>query len=200
MKTRTKNSNQGFTLIELIVALLIFSLIVVGIIAVFVASINAYQKSKAIKKVKEDSEFAMNSIAKDVRMGKIETTDSDCIGAGAGTSLKKCVMVTRNRGQDKACYKIVSDNLSLGVAEGVSGNTCPSSASSYQKLIDLADTGMSFDSSSGFYGQTTGNSSGNQTRGWAEMNFNIKMSVDAEMETDQINIQTAASSRDYGEQ
>lgn len=200
MKTLTKNSSQGFTLIELIIALLIFSLIIVGIMAVFVSSINAYQKSKAIKKVKEDAEFAMNSISKDVRMGKIETTDSSCIGTGAGTSLKKCVLVTRNRGQDKACYKIAGDNLSLEVAEGVSENTCPSSASGYQKLIDLADTGMAFDSLSGFFGQTTNTSAGTKTRGWVEMNFNIKMSADAEMETDQINIQTTASSRDYGEQ
>ncbi|MDD5490072.1 MAG: type II secretion system protein, partial [Candidatus Moranbacteria bacterium] len=116
-KFKIQNSRKGFTLIELLVAILIFSLIVVAIVSVFVSTVTSSGKARAVKNVKENAEFAVSSIAKDVRMGKIESTDSNCIGTG--TSPKSCLMITRNGG-GKVCYKVASDYL--GIQESVSGN------------------------------------------------------------------------------
>lgn len=200
LKSQNSNleSRKGFTLIELLVAIFIFSLITVAIVSVFVSMATAYGKAKAIKTVKENAEFAMASIAKDVRMGKIETSDANCFGAG--TSPKSCLIVTRNRG-GKVCYKITSLVLEIDDENGDCTGTM-------KNLVDLSNLNMSFDTlTSGFYscpstfGTPTscpaGGSSENR-RGWVEINLNIKSVAGKEMEADQINVQTIVSSRDYG--
>jgi prepilin-type N-terminal cleavage/methylation domain-containing protein len=193
--------NSGFTLIELMVAIFIFSIITIGIVSVFVSTAGSYQKSRAIKEVKENVEYSISSIAKDVRMGKIEATDSNCIGNGG--SPKACLMVTRNRG-GKVCYRVAGNYL--GIQESVSGNTCSLNAADYKKIIDLSGGSTTFDvSTSGFYscpsaveipalcGGVT-----EKRRGWVEINLNILPNAGKEMEADQINVQTVVSSRDYG--
>ncbi len=203
------NAGQGFTLIELLVAIFIFSLVTIAIVSVFVFTVTAYGKAKAIKTVKENAQFAMNSIAKDIRMGKIESYYKVGVGSTApldGT-LKSYLVISRNRG-GKVCYHLDTVNNFLGVQEGIGGdNSCSSNSSSYKKLIDLSQTGMEFANSAGFYSCPStfgtpsacpaGANSANR-RGWVEMNFNIKMKSGSEMEADQINIQTIVSSRDYG--
>jgi len=210
MRTDTKNfsSQRGLTLIELIVAIFIFSLITVAILSVFVSTVTAYGKARAIKSVKENTEFAISSIAKDVRMGKIESSDINCIEAGTSISPKACLMVTRNRG-GKVCYQISANALSICENAGASCSVC---SAGYKNIIDLSGTNMTFDistSGSGFYSCPTDTSEtaslplclatpAEKGRGWAEMNFNINVTAGKEMETDQINVQTIVSSRDYG--
>ncbi len=203
MKTSTKDWKKagGFTLIELIVAIFIFSIITIAIVSVFVSTVTAYGKAKAIKTVKENAEFAMSSIAKDVRMGKIETTDSNCIGNGG--SPKACLMVTRNRG-GKVCYRVASNYL--GIQESVSGNTCSLNAADYKKIIDLSGESTTFNvPTSGFYSCPSAveipalcGGVSEKRRGWVEINMNILPNAGKEMEADQINVQTIVSSRDYG--
>lgn len=193
MKTNTKNpSRGGFTLIELIVAIFIFSILTISIVSVFASTVRAYSKSRAIKTIKENTEFAMNSIAKDVRMGKIES-------AYANGSRSDYFLVTRNRNQIKACYKISSSALSI--CEN-SGSNCASCASGYENIVDLSGTGMSFDTAtSGFYSLTTDPPSDPTRRGWVEMNLDIIPTggvSSSNMDTDAIHVQTIVSSRDYG--
>jgi prepilin-type N-terminal cleavage/methylation domain-containing protein len=206
-KMKTK---QGFTLIELLVAIFIFSLITIAIVSVFVSTVTAYGKAKAIKTVKENAQFAMNSVAKDIRMGKIESYYK--VGAGSPVpqdgTLKSYLVISRNRG-GKVCYHLDTDNNFLGIQEGIGDdNACSDNSDSYKKLIDLSQSGMEFASSAGFYSCPStfgtpsvcpagGTTSANR-RGWVEMNFNINMKSGREMEADQINIQMIVSSRDYG--
>ena len=196
---------EGFTLIELMVAISIFSIILVGVLTISVSVLNAYQKAKAIKTVKENAEFAFSSIAKDVRMGKIESPFT--VGAinhtNNGTTIDGYFAVTRNRNQEVACYHVIGDYL--GVTTGTPGtpvilpNCPPDGGNNYKKIVDLANTGMSFDSRfSGFYSMATNNISATKIRGWVEINLSIKADTGKEMEADQINVQTIVSSRDYG--
>ena len=178
---------RGFTLIELLVAIFIFSLIIVAIVSVFVSTVTAYGKAKAIKTVKENAEFAMASIAKDVRMGKIENI-SGCIG---GASPNNCLVVTRNRG-GKVCYKITPASLTI---DDVDGNCTDDDT---KALVDLSGTNMTFEGTSGFYSLPTDTTSATKMRGWVEINLDIVPNAGKEMEADKINVQTTVSARDYG--
>lgn len=162
------------------VAMFIFVLLMGAMVAVSVAGFRSYGKSKAIKTVTEDVGFAINSIAKDVRMGKIEST-AGCIGAGA--SPNKCLVVTRNATQEKVCYKIQATAYSLDI--------CDETCNACKKIVDLFGAEMTFDATSGFYSMPTSATN----RGWVEINLNI---ASPSMETDSIFVQTIVSSRDYG--
>ena len=59
----------GFSLIELMVALAIGSLLVLGLVEVFSASRTAYQLSEGLSRVQENGRFAMDYIQRDFRMG-----------------------------------------------------------------------------------------------------------------------------------
>ncbi|MCX6766541.1 MAG: prepilin-type N-terminal cleavage/methylation domain-containing protein [Candidatus Moranbacteria bacterium] len=180
-KVYKKNSlKKGFTLIELLVAMFIFAMVMGGMVAVSVAGFRSYQKSKAIKTVTEDVGFAINSITKDVRMGKIESADN------VGNTLNPSLVVTLNHNQTKVCYSVSS--ASLNVCDGVCG--------SCKSIVDLAGTGMTFDTStSGFRNQKSWPVASPTVRGWAEINLNI---ASPSMDTDSISVQTIVSLRDYG--
>jgi prepilin-type N-terminal cleavage/methylation domain-containing protein len=150
-KYQIPNTNPGFTLIELLVSIFIFSLITVAIVSVFVSTTKAHQKARAIKFVKENAEFAISSIAKDVRMGKIEGKFrvGSKIYTNNGTQGQYFV-ITRNRTGETICYSLTEKYLGEAKATGLDYSftppipNCPSAPADYKKLIDLTDTGMKF--------------------------------------------------------
>jgi prepilin-type N-terminal cleavage/methylation domain-containing protein len=196
---KLKNSRKGFTLIELMVAMFIFVLLMGAMVAVSVAGFRSYGKSKAVKTVSEDVGFAINSIAKDVRMGKIENGNNYATGSSSNY-----LFVTRNRDQVKVCYKITSTSLEIqeGATDCISGT--------YNKIVDLSSTSMQFDLGTAKFRSCVSDNKGDgldllnfpdcngtteKRRGWAEINLNI---ASPSMETDSISVQTVVSSRDYG--
>jgi prepilin-type N-terminal cleavage/methylation domain-containing protein len=192
---------SGFTLIELLVSIFIFGLITVAMLSVFAGVSGASQKAKAIKQIKERMEFAMNSIAKEVRMGRVENGGANYATGGPVNYL----LITRNRG-GRVCYKIDSGLYTIGVADIASGNNDCSSAS-YNNLVDISDLGgVFFSPNSKFRSCMTNidgsgvdcNGNSNNRRGWVEMNFEITLDNANAMATDAINVQTTVSSRDYG--
>ena len=198
LKLKIENSRQGFSLIELMVAMFIFVMIMGAMVAVSVAGFRSYGKSKAVKTVTEDVGFAVNSITKDVRMGKIENYYKVGVGSTVPLDggLKSYLVVSRNRG-GKVCYHL--ETTFLGIQEGIgANNSCSSDPADYKKIVDLAGTDMTFDANSGFYSLATSDSSvlpPNKIRGWVEINLNIENPT---MEKDSIRVQTIVSSRDYG--
>jgi prepilin-type N-terminal cleavage/methylation domain-containing protein len=180
LKHKIQNFRKGFSLIELMVAMFIFGLVMVAMVAVSVAGFRSYGKSKAIKAVTEDVGFAINSIAKDARMGKIESDDSP---SSRSLSLK----LSRNADQAKICYVVSSSQL----------QSCDiDCASNCKSIVDLSASSMVFDTTtSGFRNQKTDLASATKIRGWVEINLNI---ASPSMEKDSIYVQTIVSSRDYG--
>jgi type IV pilus assembly protein PilW len=61
-------AQAGLTLIELMVALLIGTLLVLGLVQVFGASRAAYQMSEGMSRVQENARFALDILQRDVRM------------------------------------------------------------------------------------------------------------------------------------
>jgi prepilin-type N-terminal cleavage/methylation domain-containing protein len=215
LKFKIKNFRKGFTLIELIVSIAIFSLIMVSLASVFVSTVRAYSKARVMKDLKGNIDFAIGSIAKDVRMGRIESpfdiydsgTKIDTV-TNDGT-IKDYFAVTRNISQGVVCYHIDdADGVYLGVAAGTSASTgvyasCPlDDSTNYSRIVDLTGTEMSFDTgasgTAGFYSLATDPPTTPTRRGWVEVNFNIAVTSGNEMDADLINVQTIVSSRDYG--
>jgi prepilin-type N-terminal cleavage/methylation domain-containing protein len=179
-------NRKGMTLMELIISIFIFSVVLIGILTLSVSTMNSYHKARAIKTIKENAEFAISSIAKDVRMGNIVTE------SGLGAEPAQELEVNRNQG-GKVCYKVESEKI-LGYCE----SDCASCLSSTE-MVNLDGTYSRFSDTTGFYSKPTDAAvAGSKERGWAEINLNIVPETGHEMEGDQINVQTTVSSRDYG--
>ena len=63
-----KNPEAGVTLIELLIALAIGSLLILGLVQVFAASRTAYQLSTGLARSQENGRFALDLLQRDVRM------------------------------------------------------------------------------------------------------------------------------------
>lgn len=64
----SRRSAKGVSLIELMIAVLIGSILVLGLVEVFAASRTAYQMSEGMARVQENSRFAMDYLQRDLRM------------------------------------------------------------------------------------------------------------------------------------
>jgi type IV pilus assembly protein PilW len=65
---RSRRHAAGLSLIELMVALLIGTILVLGLVQVFAASRTAYQTSEGLARVQENARFAIDFLQRDIRM------------------------------------------------------------------------------------------------------------------------------------
>jgi prepilin-type N-terminal cleavage/methylation domain-containing protein len=63
--------NRGFSLIEMIIAIFIFSLIMAAVTGAFVSAFSSRNKAKAIQRNIEDARFAMEIMAKTLRTSSV---------------------------------------------------------------------------------------------------------------------------------
>ncbi|MFA6383109.1 MAG: prepilin-type N-terminal cleavage/methylation domain-containing protein [Parcubacteria group bacterium] len=70
MKNKTKNKN-GFSLIEMLIATFIFSVIMVGVAGAFSRSVFGYRSGKTVQKDLEQGEYGMNLMAKTIRTSSV---------------------------------------------------------------------------------------------------------------------------------
>ena len=83
-KKHTTHTSRGFTLIEMIVSVAIFSTVVLIAIGALLSIIAANRKANSLRVVMENLNFAVESIARDVRTGdgyECGGTGGDCSGA-----------------------------------------------------------------------------------------------------------------------
>jgi len=66
--------NSGFTLIELIVAVAVFSLVALSALSVFALGIKGQRKGLATQVVQENIHYALEMMAKEIRMSHIKDT------------------------------------------------------------------------------------------------------------------------------
>lgn len=68
MKVIVANSRmRGFSLVELMVAITISSLLLVGVIALFVSSRSSYETTEKLSRIQENGRFALDQLATDIR-------------------------------------------------------------------------------------------------------------------------------------
>ncbi|GAB3507881.1 PilW family protein [Pseudoxanthomonas daejeonensis] len=68
MKANSKKKISGLSLIELMIALLIGSILLIGVVQIFSASRTAYQLSEGMSRVQENGRFALDYLQRDLRM------------------------------------------------------------------------------------------------------------------------------------
>jgi prepilin-type N-terminal cleavage/methylation domain-containing protein len=83
-----KNKKSGFTLVEMMVAIAVFSIVMVTAMSALLNVIDANNKARAIKTAINNVSFALEGISKDMRMGTgygcidVTGTTIPCVPAG----------------------------------------------------------------------------------------------------------------------
>jgi len=75
MKT---DAQRGFSLIELLIAAAVFTYVVASISGLFVTAINIQRRATGIQKIEENAQFALESIAREVRVSTVTSGDTVC--------------------------------------------------------------------------------------------------------------------------
>lgn len=105
-----KNEN-GFTLVEVLVATFILSVMVFSVIGVYLSFNNSQIRTTASQQLLNDSQYAMEVMAKEIRNSAIvdyAPSDAKCqnlihTAAGSGTDIfDKCIILERSNGQTVA--------------------------------------------------------------------------------------------------
>lgn len=69
------NNKKGFTLVELIVGVAIFSLVILIAVSLLAAALRVQRRSMAIQNVQDNSRYLIGFVAKEIRMSEIKNPD-----------------------------------------------------------------------------------------------------------------------------
>lgn len=155
MKYRVKKicinkKSKGLTLIELIVAMGIFSVIIVIVVGLFVATLKGYRKSAALQNVQENARFLLDFMTKEIR----QSTITSVVGAGGyhgntlnirrpdntnityifdGTNIQRTVV-----GSPSSSGSINSQQVMVSGGFFISGTTGGTGADSFQPKVTIS--------------------------------------------------------------
>ncbi|HRY82360.1 MAG TPA: prepilin-type N-terminal cleavage/methylation domain-containing protein [Candidatus Moranbacteria bacterium] len=174
LKKLNNKKHKGFSLLEMLISIFIFSLIIITSVSIFAASASARQKSRKIQKNMEDARTALDLMAKNMRMSTELNTSN---GTDEDTTI-----YMNNSSQGCISYKFESNKLQIGYTGGSSD--C-SNALLYPSYNDI----MESDVSGKFYVKTTLITEGSKRVGRATISLTV----------DGINLETSVSFRDYNE-
>lgn len=124
-----KLEEDGFSLIEILIAMAIFVFIIGGIVMFSVNSIKANTRSQAMQETMENARFAMDDLAKKLR------TSSNITPAGSGDE----IFFIDNKTLIKYCYKFVDNKMMVGsfaptISSG--GSVTAENAAAYNNIVD----------------------------------------------------------------
>lgn len=78
-------SNAGFTLTEILVVALIFSLIVVIFSSTFISSSGLQKRAFNIQQVEENASYVLESMTKEIRVSRVSGPDTSCPSSPASS-------------------------------------------------------------------------------------------------------------------
>lgn len=92
MRNFCKKNNKGFSLIELIVALGIFTSIITVLLGALIVTMNSAKHSRALRTAMDNVNFAMESMTRSIRMGTNYycVEDSGGVPSNIGEQTKDC--------------------------------------------------------------------------------------------------------------
>jgi len=70
-------NKKGFTLVELVVGVAIFSLVIMVVVSLFTVALRSQRKSIAIQNIQDNGRYLIGFMAKEVRMSEIRTSDGE---------------------------------------------------------------------------------------------------------------------------
>lgn len=73
---KIKISEKGFSILEMLVTTLIFSVIAISVSAVFINIVNLQRRAFAIQKIQENSLFVLEEMSRDIRVSRIANQES----------------------------------------------------------------------------------------------------------------------------
>lgn len=104
---RLSKKSKGVTLVEIVVALTMFSLLIVAAINIFVSVIKAQRKIIAVQTVQESARHVLETMSKDLRYGWVITGDTNLLSV---PEFDLCSL-DENGDPKKITYKVVSGRL-----------------------------------------------------------------------------------------
>jgi prepilin-type N-terminal cleavage/methylation domain-containing protein len=169
---------KGFSLIEMIVAIFVFSLIMVIVIGTFISVVNLRKKTKTIQQNTENAHFVMEQMAKTLRTSSILESTETSIQA-FDYSQTQCIRYNYN-----ADLHTLQSEIGTG-----SSSECTFTDNDYVDMTSSAIGAASF----------VAVKSDSDTRG--KVTIALKVCYDSNDCTgvDRVNIQTTVSLRDYEE-
>lgn len=102
-------SRKGFTLIEVIVAVFIFSIIMMSVSQIFISAFQGYNYAKIVQRDLETAQFSINTLAKELRTSSIVSSSSTSV---------QFIDYSQN-----ICFKYQISGSSLQVAKTISIKT-----------------------------------------------------------------------------
>ena len=193
-KIKSKARNQGFTLIEVLISLSIFSIIIGVVILFSVRTLEAHTKSQAMQNSLENARFAIETLNKRIRTSH-EISDDD--GDASQFSSSSEIFFIDNVDGSRYCYMFAGNKL---IADRVpdTSEALDCSHGDFGSFVDLVgtDDGKVEVDGAFFVKQTNEN---NRRRGFVrtvvEINYNDAAALVTEK--DQVEIQSGVSLRDY---
>jgi prepilin-type N-terminal cleavage/methylation domain-containing protein len=140
-------NQEGFSLIEVLIALAIFTFIIGGVVKFSVNSIKANIRSQAMQESIDNARYAMDDLAKKIR------TSSSIVLTGAGNNE---LFLIDNKTLVKYCYRFENDKMTVSKFEptiGNDGSMTPAAANLYNAVAGCNDLVVT----SSIVGETGGN-------------------------------------------
>lgn len=181
MFEKFQKNNRGFTLIELVVAISLFSVVMLGATAIAQEIFRSQQKSLAAKEVQESIRYALEAMSKEIRMASLDEGVCDLVDDDQvySVSANEDKLYFKNQDDECVAYYLEQD------IDGISRLTIDrNAASAYVTPSDMEISNLEFEI----------NTVGSQS------SVTMKMDVETLGRTEdvqKIKIQTTISSRSY---
>lgn len=102
MKKDLPRQRRGFTLIELVVAVAIFSVVIIIVMSCFSMAIKAQKRVISIQSIQENAKFILDFMAKETRMSIINNT---------ADGISSILNMTRSSDGSSVVYSFIDGNL-----------------------------------------------------------------------------------------
>src|SRR3989338_9469835 len=77
---KIKSGEVGFTIVEVLIASFVFSIIAIGISSIFIGILTNERRAFAAQKIEENEMFVLEMMARDIRVSKIENQEDPTCG------------------------------------------------------------------------------------------------------------------------
>lgn len=104
-------NKKGFTLVEMMVVLAVFSVATVVIVDIFMMAGRAQRRTLAVERIQSDARYSMEAVSREIKMDII---DYDWSGYAGGIAMPSDVLALRDADDNSVIFKKSSDNCPSG--------------------------------------------------------------------------------------
>jgi prepilin-type N-terminal cleavage/methylation domain-containing protein len=108
---RFLNHQAGFTLVEMLVVLALFSITTTVIVDIFMTATRAQRKTLAAQKIQSDARFSMEAMAREARMDMIDYA----YYGGTISEIPTTVLALRDQDDNQIIFKKSNENCPTGI-------------------------------------------------------------------------------------